>query len=40
MTDTTTIEITTDQKDRLDDLKLVDSEPYKSVVDRLIEQSD
>jgi hypothetical protein len=37
MTDTTTIEIYTDQKTELDDLKLTDSESYKSVLQRLIE---
>lgn len=36
MTDTTTIEITTEQKQALDDLKAHDSEAYKSVIGKLI----
>ncbi|UXF50859.1 MAG: hypothetical protein HQRvContig01_13 [Haloquadratum phage sp.] len=36
MTDTTTIEITDEQKDQLDGLKLYDGESYKSVLARLI----
>lgn len=34
--ETTTIEITTQQKQQLDELKQVDSESYKSVVGRLL----
>ena len=37
MMETTTIEIRTDQKAQLDELKQVDSESYKSVLQRLIE---
>lgn len=37
MTDTTTIEIRTEQKDALDGLKLSDSESYKDVLQRLID---
>lgn len=36
MTDTTTIEITTEQKQALDDLKAHDKEAYKSVIGKLI----
>ena len=37
MTDTTTIEITHEQKAQLDDRKRADSESYKGVLQRLIE---
>ena len=37
MTDTTTIEIRDDQLEQLKDMKRVDRESYKSVVDRLLE---
>jgi len=37
MTDTTTIEITTEQKEQLDNLKAVDSEAYKNVIARLLD---
>ena len=40
MSNTTTIQITTDQKAELDDLKAHDTEPYKSVIQRLIDESD
>lgn len=36
MTDTTTIEITTEQKRELNRLKTSDGESYKAVIDRLI----
>lgn len=37
---TTTIEITTEQKDRLDDRKRNDREPYKAVLERLLGDDD
>ena len=37
MSDTTTIEIRDDQLEQLKDMKRVDRESYKSVVDRLLE---
>ena len=37
MTDTTTIEIRDDQLEQLKDMKRVDRESYKSVLDRLLE---
>lgn len=37
MGDTTTINITTDQKDRLDERKRHDREPYKDVMERLLD---
>jgi len=37
MTDTTTIEITTDQKAQLDELKAHSRESYKSVLEKLVE---
>jgi len=38
MTDTTTIQITTEQRDELQARKTYDDEPIKAVVGRLLEQ--
>jgi len=40
MTDTTTISITTDQRDELKASKTHDRESYKSVIDRMLSTSD
>ena len=40
MTDTTTIEITEEQRDELKALKAHDRESYKSVIDRVLSTSD
>jgi len=38
MTETTTIQITTEQADQLRELRQYDDEPYKSIIARLLEQ--
>ena len=40
MTDTTTISLTTDMRDRLFDRKQNSAETYEDVIDRLLEQTD
>jgi hypothetical protein len=40
MAETTTIEITRDQKRQLDERKAYDGESYKAVLQRLLEQTD